>query len=309
MLPLIIASILSAPPDWKSDPDHATVVQRDAQAHLPEGVQAQIQVESYLAPVAHGAQLIASATMIAVNGDAGANGLARARIDELKALPDVGTAGGDKVRTVSWSETPDTDGKIIEARIEYADDTIGIVSLIRKVWLRPAHADGKPDVLVELEGDCEIAADQAATLRAPCEQALTTIVLPPVDQRGAISAPAAPPPKDDDGDDDSAGSGSASASASAAPPPTIAPAPAGDLPAGPVIKTMPAPDDSRDMRPFYIGGALVLMAALLLWNRKKRQEMLAEEEAAAKKKEADDKAAAKKKAAAKEDAAPKEEDS
>ena len=38
------------------------------------------------------------------------------------------------------------------------------------------------------------------------------------------------------------------------------------------------PLSARDMRPFYVGGFLLLVVALLWWNRKKRAELDAESE-------------------------------
>jgi hypothetical protein len=275
-IPLVVLIALSKPPvGWQPDPDHAKVVEQHGRELLPTGMIGDVQVESYAAPTLHGAQLIATSTSVSVVGDGG--DWVRARLDELKELPDVGQSAGDQVRVVAWSETPSADGKSVEARLEFADDTIGMVSIVRTIWVRTAANTGSPATsqILEVQGDCEIAADAIATLRAPCEASLASLVVPAADQLQPVSAPAAKPAPDDDTDTDdapAAASGSGSSSASAVP--SMGPASSGDL--GPILATRP-PEESRDMRPYYVGGALLLLVAVLLWNRKNRRELLAEE--------------------------------
>jgi hypothetical protein len=55
---------------------------------------------------------------------------------------------------------------------------------------------------------------------------------------------------------------------------------------GPVLATREAPREERDLRPFYVGGFLLLVVAVLWWNRKRTAEALARAEAAEPKAEA-----------------------
>jgi hypothetical protein len=248
------------PPPWPVDATHAAVMMRDLMAPFPENVHATSQVWS-LRPPSGGGQLIASALLIGVTGEGQA--FIRSRLDEVRRTPEI-VAGSDptaKVRTVSWQEKVDDKQRIVDARLEWAQDDHGTISLVRVVWIRPTVPE---NTIEEFRVECVIATDQVAALRPACEKAIASLRPRTFEERLpiAVAAAPAPEPADDENELDAPGASMRET------PTTI----------GPVLASTPAREEARDMRPFYVGGFLLIVIAVLWWNRKKRAELDAESE-------------------------------
>jgi len=259
-----IAAAQAVPAGWVEDRTHAQVIERDILIGFPEGALAKLKLSSHRSPEP-GGQLLAWSLEVGVNGDGG--GFVRQRIDDLHATVDAIASGSGQVRTVHWSEQADAKQKWVEARLEWADDENDILSIVRAVWVRPASGG----TIREHRAECVLAADAAASLRPACDQALAALEVTPLADRQAFEVPgaaAAAPDEADDADDAEA----APAGAPAAPgeQATMRETP-GHV--GPVLATREAKTESRDLRPFYVAGFIMLVVAVLLWNRKKRADL------------------------------------
>jgi hypothetical protein len=252
------------PPPWPVDATHAAVMMRDLMAPFPENVHATSQVWS-LRPPNGGGQLIASALLIGVTGEGQA--FVRSRLDEVRRTPEI-VAGSDptaKVRTVSWQEKVDDKQRLVDARLEWAQDDHGTISLVRVVWIRPTVPE---NTIEEFRVECVIATDQVAALRPACEKAIESLRPRTLDERLPITVAAAPAPEPPDVENDDDNELDAPGASMRETPSTI----------GPVLASKPAREEPRDMRPFYVGGFILVVAAVLWWNRKKRAELEAESE-------------------------------
>jgi hypothetical protein len=260
VLLLALASPAAAQPaGWTEDRQHAAVVERDLLLGFPEGARADLALESYRSPTP-GGQIIAWMLEVGVNGDGG--GYARTRIDDLRTTVDAMASGGGKVRTLHWSEQADAKQKWVEARLEWSDDEHGILSIARAVWVHPAGSASIREHRVE----CVLAADAAAALRPACDQAIAAMTITPLAEREAFVAAAAEPPAEE-------------------PEPARAEEPhqMRETPStvGPVLATRePEREEPRDLRPFYVGGFILLIVAVLWWNRKRNAEAIARAERA-----------------------------
>jgi hypothetical protein len=236
------------------------VLLRDLTAPF-ENVRTDAQVWS-LRPPGGGGALIASRLLVGVAGEG--KEYIRARLEELRRTPEI-VAGNDptaKVRTVAWRENVDDKQRIVDAHLEWAQDDHGTLSIVRAVWIRPTDP---PETIEEYRVECVIATEQVAALRKPCEDAMASLVPRAPAERQAIAVAALAAPEPEPADDNEVDAPGASMRET---PTTI----------GPVLATKPAREEARDMRPFYVGGFLLLVVALLWWNRKKRAELDAESE-------------------------------
>jgi hypothetical protein len=245
--------LITAPSGWTADDVHREIVERDLLALLPSGATAGARAAAYQAPRG-GATLIAWGLEVAVAREG--EGLVRARLEDLRTTPaDEARIEGGVTRTVDWAETSDAADRMITARLVWSDDTDGILTVARRVWLRPIREVVTFDTIVEYGAECVIAADRAAELQPACERALASLSYEPLDHRAPIAMAAIPEP---------AAAGPAA--------PQMRPTPEGT-----VIVPGPGPGPSasrRDWRPFWVGGGLLIVIAAVLLARSRRKETL-----------------------------------
>jgi hypothetical protein len=257
-LAIVLCSIALAgtaaaqPAGWVADEQHAAVVERDILVTFPEDAQARLELDSFRSPEP-GAQLIQWTLEVAVDGDGGR--LVRARIEDLRSTVDAIAAGGGKVRTLQWREKADPKEMWVEALLEWIDDDTGVRSVTRAIWVHPKGVASIREHRVE----CVLASDVNDALLTACDRALGTIAVTPRGEREPFEAAAAePPPADEPGE--------------------MRPTPK-EIP--PVLATRePTKEEPRDLRPFYIGGFLLLVLAVLWWSRKRNAEAIARAERA-----------------------------
>lgn len=250
---LAVAGTASGQPaGWLPDRQHAAVVERDLLVTFPEGSQVDLALESFRSPEP-GAQLIQWTLEVGVE-DAG--GYVRHRIEDLRTTVEAIASGGGTVRTLHWSEKADAKQLWVEALLEWIDDDTGIQSMTRAIWVRPRSVASIREHRVE----CVVASDAAEPLRAACAEALAQLAVTPLGEREPFAAATAEPPEQiADGDE-------------------MRPTPEG-IP--PVLATVePKREEPRDLRPFYIGGFLLLVLAVLWWSRKRNAEAIARAERA-----------------------------
>lgn len=260
----LAGTAVAQPAGWVEDRQHAQVIERDLLLGFPEGARANLKLTSHRAPQP-GGQLIAWTLEVAVNGDGG--GFVRNRIEDLRTTVDAIASGGGKVRTLHWSEKADPKQQWVEVRLEWSDDENGILSLVRSVWVHPTGVGSIREHRVE----CVLAADAAAALRPACDQAMAALEITPLAEREPFTAPAAEPPAEDE-----------------APAPDKLAEPERDSATmretpesvGPVLATRETRPEQRDLRPFYVGGFLLLVIAVLWWNRRRNAEAIARAEKA-----------------------------
>jgi hypothetical protein len=243
------------PAGWLADEQHAAVVERDLLITFPEGAQAKLELDSFRSPEP-GAQLIQWTLEVGVNGDGG--GLVRTRIEDLRTTVEAIAGGGGKVRTLQWSEKADPKQMWVEALLEWIDDDTGVRSVTRAIWVHPKGVASIREHRVE----CVLASDVGAALLAACDEALGKIAVTPLDQREPFVA-ANPEPAE---------GGEVAEGDEMRPTPKEV---------GPVLATRePKKEEPRDLRPFYIGGFLLLVLAVLWWSRKRNAEAIARAERA-----------------------------
>jgi hypothetical protein len=249
------------PAGWLADREHAQVVERDLLINFPEGARANLQLESFRSPEP-GAQLIRWTLEVAVNGDGG--GFARARIDDLRTTVEAIAGGGGKVRTLHWSEKDDPKQRWVEALLEWIDDDTGVRSMTRAIWVHPKGVASIREHRVE----CVLGGGAPEALATACVEEIAKLAVTPLAERepfvaaAAEAAPAAEPAEPGElGDSDS-----------------MRPTPK-DV--GPVLhRREPERQEERDLRPFYIGGFVLLLAGVLWWSRRRNAEAIARAERA-----------------------------
>jgi hypothetical protein len=253
------------PAGWIEDREHAQVIERDLLMSFPEGAQARLALRSFRSP-APGGQLIHWALEVAVTGEGG--DFVRTRIEDLRGTVEAMASGGGKARTLHWSEQADPKQHQVEALLEWVDDDTGVQAMVRSVWVRPK---GTPTIR-EHRIECVLAGDAGQALRAACVEALARLAVTPAGEREPFALPGAPAAPDEPAPDEATGDTATMRET----PPHV----------GPVLATREAPREERDLRPFYVGGFLLLVVAVLWWNRKRTAEALARAEAAEPKAEA-----------------------
>ena len=241
------------PAGWVADERHAAVVERDLLITFPEGAQAKLELDSFRSPEP-GAQLIQWTLEVGVHGDGG--GLVRTRIDDLRTTVEAISSGGGKVRTLQWSEKADPRQMWVEALLEWIDDDTGVRSMTRAIWVHPEGVAAIREHRIE----CVLASDASEPLRTACADAIGKLAVTPLDGREPFVVATAEPAEPDEGDE-------------------MRPTPK-DV--GPVLATREPEkkEEPRDLRPFYIGGFLLLILAVLWWSRKRNAEAIARAERA-----------------------------
>lgn len=242
------AQPVTPPAGWVADERHAAVVERDLVAAFGP-IKSDIAVWSWRSPEP-GGQIVVSQIDAGVTGTGG--GYVRQRVDELRGTVDVIASDGGQVRTVGWTEHTDPKQQVVEAKLEWANDSTGVVSVARAIWTRPA-APG--DLVREVRAECLFAADEATRLRPACDQVLAA--LDPGDApRATIEMPAvvATPPEEP------------------SEPPTMRETP--DSVPAVLAQRPPAAKEERDLRPFYVAGFVLIVFAALWWNRKRHKDVL-----------------------------------
>lgn len=244
---------VAAPAGWVDDPAHAQVVHRDAVLTMPGGSKPELTVWSFRAPTG-GGQVIVWEGRIGVGPDPG--GFVRTRLEDLRRTPEIVAAGGGAVSTRNWQERALEQGTLVEANLEWSQDEVGIVSVVRALWTRP---ETPTDLIVERRVECVLGSPD---LRAACDQAIAALA-PPPGPRASVELKAA--------------AAEAAEEVVEGEPPAMREAPPST---GPVVVAPPKAQESRDLRPFYVAGFILVVVAVLWWSRRRRAEILKEEEGA-----------------------------
>jgi hypothetical protein len=195
---------------------------------------------------------------------------------ELAAVKSVVAATGGTL--VTW-EFRGGEPTLPEARLEWKDPSVGTTSITRALAFRSAGS------LVIVTGECVLAGDAEAALRAPCEAALAALApvgsLARLDVGLGATDPATataidqPDTVDDDGGaTDAAGSGSGGAAAAGG---RAAPSMRAGGPDLPVTVYVKPPASKPDRRPLMLIGGVMVLALVFLWNRRQRARLEAAE--------------------------------
>jgi len=258
---------LTPPAGWTTDAGRSAGLEKTVggEEHFG-GARVHVSAQYLHAPRPGGILFVTEVVTEGVPPDPGA--AATRELHAARAGADAMTGGAQVVR---WDVEPAAGGNVAEARLEWKDASLGTTTISRTLVFQLDAG------LVRLAAEC-IIADDAAALRAPCEQALDTLApLAPASARKPLTvlaqAPAVAAPVGSDAEP-------AAAPVTGGPPAPAAPtlrAHEGELPTTLVVSS---PKKKTDRRPLYVLAGLVVIALAYWWNRREKARLAASESAA-----------------------------
>jgi len=243
-----------APPSWNRDAERSDVITKHlAKAgHFGAGAARDARADVY---AVDGGALIVSRVEAARPAELAA--AVRAELDLVRGEVRAAGLDGSRVHELGWQERV-VEGRLVEGRLEWRHESNGTLSRTRLLI-------GADDAGIAVaSAECLLRDDRADALRPACDEALGRLSLPGPRQWVAIAIGPA--------------GAAAPAAATTDAPSGVAPRepPRLSEPHGPALPPILVPPQpaSRDRRPLYLIGGLLLAAALFIWNhgRRKAQE-------------------------------------
>jgi hypothetical protein len=242
--------LVTPPPGWSADEDHARALAAKASEVAQLGGVRGVATTQVFRPAPPGATLIV--TLVAAKVATDREVAARGAVDDLHATSRRAALTGAKVVEDGWQERVDPVARQVEASLAWRDPDAGVATTARLVLAADA------ETMIAVIGECVARADAAAELIDACQAALATLDPGiPAERRVALSlAPVGTEPP---------------LAEPAAGAPAREPARMDDGSRAPLPPMVIAPEPRRtDRRPVYVGLGIMVIAALFWLNRRRR---------------------------------------